>query len=149
MYTAKLALAVVLAGGVPKSNESGNYAYNYFPFLYYLYHVTYNNFKQNKEHVYEENLIFSWWEILELVNLSCYVQRHVWLLDQFLQPVSDRLQLDSQLLLSGLVDIHHLLSLTVNIYIIFFIDVHVIGFRRLASRRWSSSISRWRSVLRG
>lgn len=26
MYTAKLALAVVLAGGVPKCNESGNYA---------------------------------------------------------------------------------------------------------------------------
>lgn len=26
MYTAKLALAVVLAGGVPKCNESGNYS---------------------------------------------------------------------------------------------------------------------------
>lgn len=32
MYTAKLALAVVLAGGVPKCNESGNYSLYYQSF---------------------------------------------------------------------------------------------------------------------
>lgn len=38
MYTAKLALAVVLAGGVPKCNESGNYSLYYHTF-YSLYKI--------------------------------------------------------------------------------------------------------------
>lgn len=38
MYTAKLALAVVLAGGVPKCNESGIYSLYYHTF-YSLYKI--------------------------------------------------------------------------------------------------------------
>lgn len=80
MYTAKLALAVVLAGGVPKCNESGIYSLYYHTFysLYKIQCVIINK-KKKKEHVCVENLIFFWSAILELVNPNCFVQHLVWL----------------------------------------------------------------------
>lgn len=58
MYFAKLALAVILAGGVSKSNEGSNYS----PTLSCLLHCEYksiNVYVKNKELEYEASHIFS------------------------------------------------------------------------------------------
>lgn len=53
MYTPKLALAVVLAGGVTKYNENGN---SFSSLLFFLVQNTI--IKSIKEHVYGESRIF-------------------------------------------------------------------------------------------
>lgn len=58
MYLAKLALAVVLAGGVSKSNEGSNYLLTLSSLLHCQYKST-NMYVKNKELEYEANHIFS------------------------------------------------------------------------------------------
>lgn len=59
MYTAKLALAIVLAGGVAKENESGNYINYVLTFIFAIAsHEIQFCMVKKKEHVFEANPIF-------------------------------------------------------------------------------------------